>query len=117
MPIMTTYKFREVLLLPFPFTNQTTTKKRPTIVISSFEYNQTKPDLIVIAVTSQIREQLIFGEMKIEEWLTAGLIKPSVIKPIITTIEKNLIIKSLGNLQSNDLQNLQTLLKQIIFTE
>ncbi|MEB3310042.1 MAG: type II toxin-antitoxin system PemK/MazF family toxin [Snowella sp.] len=114
---MTTYKFGEVLLLPFPFTNQTTTKKRPTIVISSLEYHQTKPDLIVIAVTSQIREPLAFGEMKIEKWLDAGLIKPSVIKPIITTIEKNLIIKSLGNLQLSDLQTLQILLKQIILTE
>jgi mRNA interferase MazF len=44
---MTIYNFGDVLLVPFPFTNQTTTKKRPTAVISSNLYNQQKPDLII----------------------------------------------------------------------
>jgi mRNA interferase MazF len=44
-----TYEFGEVVLVPFPFTNQSTQKKRPAIVISSSEYNATRPDLILIA--------------------------------------------------------------------
>ena len=35
MQNMTIYNFGDILLVPFPFTDQTTTKKRPTIVISS----------------------------------------------------------------------------------
>lgn len=37
---MTIYSFGDVLLLPFPFTNQISTKKRPSVVISSNSYNQ-----------------------------------------------------------------------------
>ena len=62
---MTTYNFGDVLLVPFPFTDQTTTKKRPTVVISSDRYNQSKLDILLIAVTSQVRTPLQFGEILI----------------------------------------------------
>jgi mRNA interferase MazF len=35
---MTNYEFADVVLVPFPFTDQTTTKKRPAIVVSSADY-------------------------------------------------------------------------------
>ena len=111
---MTTYNFGDVLLVPFPFTDQTTTKKRPTIVISSDSYNQSKLDLLLIAVTSQVKIPLQFGEILITEWSNAGLLKTSVIKPIITTLEKQLVIKKLGKLATPDIEALQNLLQQII---
>ena len=114
---MTTYSFGDVLLVPFPFTDQTTTKKRPTIVISSNTYNQRKPDILLIAVTSQINTQLEFGEMLINEWEKAGLIKLSAVKPIITTLEKHLVIKKLGILEAKDIQSLKNLLQQVIGTK
>jgi mRNA interferase MazF len=55
---MITYNFGDVLLVPFPFTDQTSTKKRPTAVISSDTYNQQKLDLIIIAITSQSNSEL-----------------------------------------------------------
>ncbi|MEG4030635.1 MULTISPECIES: type II toxin-antitoxin system PemK/MazF family toxin [unclassified Microcoleus] len=36
---MTSYNFGDVVLVPFPFTDQTTTKKSPAVVISSDVYN------------------------------------------------------------------------------
>ena len=114
MQNMTTYSFGDVLLVPFPFTDQTTTKKRPTIVISSDSYNQSKLDLLLIAVTSQVKIPLQFGEILITEWSKAGLLKTSVIKPIITTLEKQLVIKKLGKLATPDIEALQNLLQQII---
>jgi mRNA interferase MazF len=110
---MTTYSFGDVLLVPFPFTDRTTTKKRPTIVISSDIYNQKKLDILLIAVTSQLNTQVKFGEMLIIEWAKAGLLKPSVIKPIITTLEKTLVIRKLGKLETLDIQTLKNSLQQI----
>jgi mRNA-degrading endonuclease toxin of MazEF toxin-antitoxin module len=56
MPIMTGYyEFANVVLVPFPFTDQSATKKRPAVVISSDAYLQKRPDLIIMAITSQVK--------------------------------------------------------------
>jgi mRNA interferase MazF len=111
---MTTYNFGDVVLVPFPFTDQSTTKKRPAVVISSDDYHQERLDLIVIAVTSQPNPATAFGEMTIANWQAAGLLKPSIIKPVLTTIDKGLVIRKLGQLQELDLQALQSLLQTIL---
>ena len=54
IPSMINYNLGDVVLVPFPFTDQTEAKKRPAIVVSSQEYNDRLPDLILMAVTSQV---------------------------------------------------------------
>ena len=110
---MTDYNFGDIVLLQFPFTDLTTTKKRPAVVVSSGEYNNKRPDIIVMAVTSRIREIQSFCDVAIEEWKQAGLIKESAIKPIIITIEKDLILAKLGQLQKQDTQALRNNLQTI----
>jgi mRNA interferase MazF len=51
---MTTYSQGQVVLIPFPFTDLTTTKQRPAVIISSNAYNRTHPDLILAAITSMM---------------------------------------------------------------
>jgi mRNA interferase MazF len=114
MPNMTNYKFGDVVLVPFPFTNQTTTKKRPAIIVSSSDYQRERSDLVLIAVTSQANPATSFGEMTITEWKAAGLLKPSIVKPVLTTISKELVIKKLGQLEEVDRQALQNLLQLIL---
>jgi mRNA interferase MazF len=36
---MTTYSFGDVILVPFPFTDQSRAKQRPAVVVSSARYN------------------------------------------------------------------------------
>ncbi len=83
MPSTTGFEFGDIVLISFPFTNQAGRKRRPAVVVSARTYNQTRPDVILMAVTSQVRQPLGFGEVAIEQWQTAGLIKPSVVKPRI----------------------------------
>jgi mRNA interferase MazF len=52
---MTTFKQGDVLLVPYPFTDQTGSKQRPAVVISSLTYNQAHPDIILPPITSQIK--------------------------------------------------------------
>ncbi len=91
MPSMTGYSFGDVVLVSFPFTDQFAAKQRPAVVISSEAYHQAKSDLIVMAVTSHVRAITGVGEALVQDWQAAGLLKPSMIKPIITTIERTLV--------------------------
>ena len=76
------HAFGEVVLVPFPFTDQSGVKKRPAVIVSSASYNANRRDLIIMAITSQVRQPLGFGEALVSDWQTAGLIKPLVLKPV-----------------------------------
>lgn len=98
---MTGYELGDIVLVPFPFTDQTASKKRPAIVVSSVAYNRNCPDIILMAVTSQVHSPH-FGDIAVRDWQQAGLLKPSVIKPIFTTVEKGLVLRKLGRLSRED---------------
>ena len=115
-PTMTPYEFGDVVLVPFPFTDQTAAKKRPAVVISSRAYQREHPDVIIIAVTSQARPPGLLGEASITEWQAAGLIKPSVIKPVVATVERGLIVRRLGRLADTDQVALRHALREILET-
>ena len=113
MPSTTSYEFGDVVLVPFPFTDQTTLKQRPAVVVSSAAYHRERRDLVLLAITSQMRPSA-FGEASIAKWREAGLLKPSVLKPVITTVEKRLVRRRLGQLKPPDLQELRQLLSAIL---
>ena len=114
MPPTTRYSFGDIVLVPFPFTDQSTAKKRPAVVISSSAYHASRPDLIIMAVTSQVRPAGHIGEFQIRDWKGAGLIKPSVVKPVITTIEVSLVLRRLGRLEAQEQQALRTAISAIV---
>ncbi len=114
MPTMTSYEFGDIVLAPFPFTDQTSSKKRPAVVVSSAAYHRERPDLIIMAITSQLRPSATFGEVTITSWQIAGLLKPSAIKPVLTSIEKRLILRKLGRLEGADRQELRETLQKIL---
>jgi mRNA interferase MazF len=108
------FDFGEVVLVPFPFTDQTASKQRPAVVVSSGAYNRERPDLVILALTSRVREPLGFGEAAVGGWREAGLPKPSVMKPVLATLEQGLVRKRLGRLAEADAATLRGLLGRIV---
>lgn len=91
---MTTFDRGDIVLVPFPFSNQTTTKKRPAAVISSNSYNNVSPDIVIMAVTSKTEKTFGIGECLIKNWKEAGLLKPSSVKPALSTVEQTLVLRN-----------------------
>ena len=58
-------------------TDQTNTKRRPAVIVSSDAYHRERPDLIILAITSQARPQAALGEAAVAKWKEAGLLRPS----------------------------------------
>ncbi len=104
------YEFGDIVLVPFPFTSQTASKQRPAAIVSNAAYNLAKPDVVVMAVTSQLRPLSTLGEVWIGQWQEANLLKPSAIKPVFATLEQTLVRRRLGALRPTD----QTALRRAI---
>lgn len=109
------YKYGDVVLVPFPFTNQAGSKQRPAVIISPDEYQSIRGDVIIMAITSQKKQQILQdGECYIDE-KSAGLLKPSLLKAVVTTIEASLIIKKLGEFNEDNVRALSWLIRKILY--
>jgi mRNA interferase MazF len=67
-----------------------------------------------MAVTSQIRPAAGIGKLSVHDWQAAGLLKPSAIKPLITTVERSLVIRRLGRLKDQDREALKRAIQAIL---
>lgn len=103
-----------MVLVPFPFTDQSGIKKRPAVIVSSRAYNVNRRDIVIMATTSQVCTPLSLGEAMVTDWRAAGLLKPSLLKPVLTSIEQRLVIRSMGGLSADDQAMLRALLAQIL---
>jgi mRNA interferase MazF len=54
-----------------------------------------------------VRGSGAFGELVVEDWQAAKLLRPSAIKPVLATLEQSLVIKTLGRLSARDQQRLR----------
>jgi mRNA interferase MazF len=104
-----TYKPWDIVLVPFPFTNLSTNKKRPVLIISPAEYNKGY-DAIIMFITSNLSALERPGDYRLEEWKEAGLPKPSMTRMKLATVDKNIIIKKIAHLEETD----QKAVKEII---
>ncbi|MBI5873644.1 MAG: type II toxin-antitoxin system PemK/MazF family toxin [Candidatus Omnitrophica bacterium] len=106
-----------VVLIPFPFTDFSTIKQRPAVIISSNEFNRAHDDVIALAITSRIPESPTVENYVLsrEEIDSARLPKPSLVKiGKIVTINKVLIRKRLGTLPQASIENIRTKLLAIL---
>ena len=100
---MTRYRCGDVILVEVIFSEGIGAKKRPALILSSDEYHKSRQEIIIAAITSNIRRMLL-GDSKIVEWKDAGLLYPSVVTGIMQTIKARMAIRRLGELSKRDLQ-------------
>lgn len=106
------YKY-DVVVVKFPFASSLRYKARPAVVVSSDVYNENgRNTLLILAISSMIDTKLDF-ELELQNWKEAGLLKQSVFKSSIATVEKDFIITKLGTLSENDKHRLDKLIKII----
>ena len=94
----------DVVLLPIPFSDLTSTKVRPAIVVG---HGSVAGDLLVVPITSRLTQ----ADFPLKQWKECGLPVPSAVKGQLATIESRLIRKITGRLSKADVQTLDTRLR------
>jgi mRNA interferase MazF len=99
MPSTTSYRRGVVVFVPFPFTDLSSAKQRPALVVSADAFNAIRDDVLVAAITSQIPAQLAADEFMIPagELAACGLPKPSILRlSKLVALHRQLVIKRVG---------------------
>ena len=101
-------KQRDIILIPIPFTELASQKKRPAIVISNNNYNETNEDIVVVALTSNI-EPRDFTITLTSDDLEEGFLKvASMIRADkIYTLNKSIVLKTFGRVKPNILSEIK----------
>ena len=89
------YSRNEIVLLPIPFTDLSSRKVRPAVVIGHSEHPS---DIFVAPISSQLPNVAVL----LKDWSAAGLNVPCGIKSQLATIEDGLVVKSVGRLTARD---------------
>jgi len=95
----------DVVLLPVPFSDLSSSKVRPAVVIGLGTY---PGDLFVVPITSQLPH----ADFPLQDWRSAGLNVPSGVKGQICTVEDRLVRKVIGRISPRDAFSLSTLLQE-----
>ena len=110
---MTAYSRGDVVLVGFVFSDESGRKLRPAVVISSPAYQRARQEVVVVAISSNVRRRL-FGDHAIRDWKGAGLLFPSVVAGIIRTIKRTMIDRKLGSLAKSDLEAVERELRRCL---
>ncbi len=106
---------KDLLLIPFPFSDQRGRKVRPVVVISNNEFNINSDDVLVAGVTSNISKDkytIILTNKDLDE---GKLSIPCCIKAEnILKIDKSIIIKKIGRIKKDRLDLIRKIISEII---
>ena len=111
------YKCGDIVLVPFPFTDFSTLKQRPALVISSDSFNRSREDAILVAITSQSNSASKGGNYLIKgaEQKRSGLLGEGIVLVgKIITIDQRLIRNKIGTLSSKVLEEIFKRISKII---
>lgn len=91
------YKQRDIVLLPFPYSDLSQSKKRPVLILSNDSYNQKFEDVLVCVISSNQYADDYSEELSNTD-LTAGILPiKSVVKVHkLFTIHQSTIIRKFG---------------------
>jgi mRNA interferase MazF len=116
MPSTIDFKRGDIVLIHFPFTDLSSTKQRPALVVSSNTLNASSDDVLVVAITSQIPAKLAPEEYLISsgDLVSCGLPKPSIIRlPKLAALHRRLVIKRIGTMPESSLIKILAQIRQL----
>ncbi|HSK72809.1 MAG TPA: type II toxin-antitoxin system PemK/MazF family toxin [Pyrinomonadaceae bacterium] len=110
-----TYKQREIVLVPFPYSDLTASKRRPVLIVSNDDYNQNFQDVVVCVITSSRHLDSYSIELKNDDLEMGVLPETSIVKTHkLFTIHQSKIIKKFSLVKSEYFKQVSERIKDLI---
>lgn len=104
MPI---YSKNNIILVRYPFSDLSSSKVRPAVVVSAPHVSQ---DIMITPLTSKTAS-LLAGEFVLSEWAAAGLNVATAVKRGVYTVHESLVVATIGELVEVDAEQLEQSLR------
>lgn len=104
----------DVVLVPFPFTDLSSVKRRPALVLSTSAYNRATGDVIIAQITSKVNSPPRPGDYRLSRWKEAGLPLPSLVRAKVTTLHAALLVRTLGQMPQGEMARIDERLAGVL---
>jgi len=108
-----TYNAFDVVVVPFPFTDKTTTKRRPALILSDARAFNLQVGQAVMAMITSAKNSDWPLDIEICDLPAAGLPSPSIIRMKLFTLDEKLILRKAGKLADPDQERVIIALRQL----
>lgn len=113
-PLIKTYKQFDVVIVPFPFTDRQSSKRRPALVVSDegvFNQALGRSVMAMITTATQLPWPL---DVLIGDLSTTGLTSTSMVRMKLFTLDHSLVIRKSGVLSLADQSNVSDALRRLM---
>jgi len=104
---------KDIILVSFPFSDQSTEKRRPALVISSDKFNATSFDVIVCAITSNL-DAVNSVLIKPDDWKDGVYSECCIKTASVLTLDKKMAMKKIGRLSGERFREAKQKLLEIL---
>ena len=108
-------KQRDIVLIPIPFTDLSSSRRRPVIVLSNDDYNRKTEDVVVVAMTSNPVQKEYVLTITNDNLETGKLNRPGQVRvDKIYALSQHIIVKTFGRINNTTFLQVRELLNRLI---
>ena len=90
----------DVIVVPFPFSDKSITKKRPALVLSNADFNRSNHTILTMITTKHHPPWP--GDSQIRDYKHVGLNTPCLVRFKLFTLDNRMILRKIGRLSQHD---------------
>jgi mRNA interferase MazF len=108
------YKAHDVVVVPFPFTDRESSKRRPALVLSDVDNFNVQVGQSVLAMITSAANSSWPLDVEIKDLDAAGLTSSSIVRMKLFTLDDQLILRKVGVLSEYDSQQVDLTVRKLL---
>ena len=109
------YRQREIVLVPFPYSDLSASKKRPVLIVSNDDFNDKFDDVVVCVISSNLYKDSYSLELRNEDLEMGMLPELSVVKAHkLFSIHKSKIIRKFSIVKEKYFAEVEKVVAEIV---